>query len=495
MTGLPPKPGDVLPPRLTRCLERETENGTEKGTGKEKGKGKGTGTGKGKGKGKGKEKGKGKGKGKEKGKGKGKEIEIEIETVGDVVHLTHAAFPLPDTTPGDGQGETMIDIKISLLELHETGMKEKVEGSELDTYVPDTRPSDPRLAAARRRLSPASRHKLSRSPSRTRSPSSRRYHRSESNPGSKSPSPRGYSGRRRSPPRRPASPQRSWNAPSHERRSPRSDRSHSPQHRSEISSSKRQEVEPKPPPSTDFLNKAKSSSISVVHSPNEKSVPSVAGLATHPPPLGPKRQRTPTGPRVRSPIHKAQDKLTETTAIRDTKGKGKEIHRDDSDHRQHRERSRSPLRESRKPTRRSPLRESRKPTRRSRSPSMPLSHSHSPSHSQPHSLHDTPLENAAHLKKELVDKGGRKLHNIDDLIMPQAPPRESKTLEQDTELKRIKEQRAKLDLEHVSVTRAVRRAQHELDLALLELKYAEERRKAAEKAHERTVRGYLPPIA
>jgi len=93
-----------------------------------------------------------------------------------------------------------------------------------------------------------------------------------------------------------------------------------------------------------------------------------------------------------------------------------------------------------------------------------------------------------------MDKGGRKLHNIDDLIMPPAP-RESKTLEQDAELKRIREQRAKLDLEHISVTRAVRRAQHELDLALLTLKYAEERRKAAEKTHERTVKGYLPSMA
>lgn len=50
-------------------------------------------------------------------------------------------------------------------------------------------------------------------------------------------------------------------------------------------------------------------------------------------------------------------------------------------------------------------------------------------------------------------------------------------------------------MEHVDIMRAVRRAQHELDLAAMELRSAEERRKAAERVHERTVKGFLAPLA
>ena len=49
-------------------------------------------------------------------------------------------------------------------------------------------------------------------------------------------------------------------------------------------------------------------------------------------------------------------------------------------------------------------------------------------------------------------------------------------------------------MEHADIMRAVRRAQHELDLAVMELRSAEERRKAAERVHERTLKGFLPPI-
>jgi len=62
------------------------------------------------------------------------------------------------------------------------------------------------------------------------------------------------------------------------------------------------------------------------------------------------------------------------------------------------------------------------------------------------------------------------------------------------QLKSIKENRVKLDQEHINVMRAVRRAQHELDLAQLEQKSAEERLKAAHRVHERTVKGFLAPV-
>ena len=61
------------------------------------------------------------------------------------------------------------------------------------------------------------------------------------------------------------------------------------------------------------------------------------------------------------------------------------------------------------------------------------------------------------------------------------------------QLQRIKENRVKVDKEHANVMRAVRRAQHELDVAQLEQKSAEERLKAAHRVHERSVKGFLAP--
>lgn len=41
--------------------------------------------------------------------------------------------------------------------------------------------------------------------------------------------------------------------------------------------------------------------------------------------------------------------------------------------------------------------------------------------------------------------------------------------------------------------RGVRRARHEVELAMLELKSTEERRKAAERVHELAVQGFIAP--
>ncbi|KAF8590457.1 hypothetical protein K439DRAFT_1611873 [Ramaria rubella] len=232
----------------------------------------------------------------------------------------------------------------------------------------------------------------------------------------------------------------------------------------------------------------------------EKVTPLIRQLPTHAPPLGPRRPRTPTGPRVRSPAHNKDGTVVDITVRREDKGKGKEVSKDQEVIRNARRRKRSPSLPPgpRKRTRRSWSRSrsrSRSLSRFSRSLSSrslsPRSQSHSPVRSR--SNHTSERASSHAPRKDLGEKNAQKLPNVDDLIPP-LQPRESRTSAQDAELKRIREQRAKLEPEHAEVTRAVRRAQHELDLAAMELRSAEERRKAAQRVHERSVKGFLAPV-
>ncbi|KAF8509557.1 hypothetical protein JB92DRAFT_2945577 [Gautieria morchelliformis] len=390
-------------------------------------------------------------------------------------------------------------------------------GGMVDTYVPDSHPPP------RRRSPPLPR----RRPSRSRSPrrlihivhSPSPYRQSPSHY-SRTPSPRRRPARSESPRR----PPRSRKASSHERYKPRPTRSPSPRshtrrrepnpvvgetHSEErslhsksraASEVRKEDTEPARSPNED-RNLDAPTELSVMERVLSAAKSAAKRLPTHPPPSGPRRPRTPTGPRVRSPARSRPDSLDDVLLRRDSKGKGKEFSRDCDLITQvpRLDRSESPPRGPRRRARWSTSRsrsESRSLSSRSRNSRSRSRSLHSPSHSpaRSHSHHTTSEQaNFRAPRKDHGERVGRKLPNIDDLIPP-LQPRESRTAAQDADLKRIREHRAKLESEHADIMRAVRRAQHELDLAGMELRSAEERRKAAQRVHERTVKGFLTPV-
>ncbi|GJJ12255.1 hypothetical protein Clacol_006496 [Clathrus columnatus] len=159
-----------------------------------------------------------------------------------------------------------------------------------------------------------------------------------------------------------------------------------------------------------------------------------------------KPSHTPTGPRLRSPVPTRE----------------KESRMRDNDNT------------------RFPPKNSRRFTKDSRSHSRSRSRSKSPSRSIIKSRQSTPASHPLHnIRKP----------RLEDFLLP-PPVRDPKDSEFDADVKRLNDQRVKLEGDHVNAVRAVRRAQHELGLAMLELKSAEERRKVADRVHEKTVQGF-----
>ena len=179
--------------------------------------------------------------------------------------------------------------------------------------------------------------------------------------------------------------------------------------------------------------------ITKVHtgSQEEKVLSTSKKFHKRPLPSGPRRPRTPTGPRARSPSHGRRDSLDDSSLRRENKRKGKEVCRD-SDliaNVSRPDRSVSPPRGPRKRPRwssqsrsESPSQSPRSPSSRSRSP-----HSGSPSPARSHSQQASERANSGAPRKDSSDKTDHNLPNIDDLILP-LPPRESKTAAQDAEV-------------------------------------------------------------
>lgn len=63
------------------------------------------------------------------------------------------------------------------------------------------------------------------------------------------------------------------------------------------------------------------------------------------------------------------------------------------------------------------------------------------------------------------------------------------------QIKNYQAQSAKYEEEHNNITRAVRRAQHEFEMALIELKAAEDRRTAAEAVQDRVAKEFVFPVS
>ena len=169
---------------------------------------------------------------------------------------------------------------------------------------------------------------------------------------------------------------------------------------------------------------------------SQETMHSSKQLPIHPPPSGPRRPRTPTGPRTRSPLQNRGENYDEAM-LRRGKGKGREILREDDLIRHMRDRSASPHRprcrarwsrsRSRSDSRSST---SRSLSSRSRSPRT-VSHSPTRSHSQQTNSEGV---NSRGPRRDQGDRAGHKLPNIDDLITP-LPIRESRTATQDAEVR------------------------------------------------------------